>query len=78
MSPNKRRVSAKAITRDFLHVVETVVPKGGLDKTLDVMHEFHRGHRIEAHTGKGQRDKSGRDYIGWCFANPEIAAKFAS
>jgi hypothetical protein len=76
MSPNKRRVSAKAITRDFPHVVETVAPKGG--KTLDAMHEFHRRHRIEAHTGKGRRDKSGRDYIRWCFANPEIAAKFAS
>jgi len=77
MSPDKRRVSARAIARDFPHVVETVVPKGGLDKTLNAMHEFHRRHRIEAHTGKGRRDKSGRDYIRWCFANPEIAAKFA-
>ena len=77
MSPNKRRLSAKAITRDFPHVVETVVPKGGLDKTLVAMHEFHSRHMIEANTGKGRRDKSGRDYIRWCFANPEIAAKFA-
>ena len=52
MSPYKRRVSARAIARDFPHVVETVVPKGGLDKTFDAMHEFHRRHRIEAHTGK--------------------------
>ena len=35
----------------------------------DAMHEFHRRHSIEAHTGKGRRDKSGRDYIRWCFAN---------
>jgi len=77
MSPDKRRVSARAIERDFPHVVETVVPQGGLDKTLNAMHEFHRRHRIEAHTGKGRRDKNGRDYIRWCFANPEIAAKFA-
>ena len=77
MSPDKRRVSARAIERNFPHVVETVVPKGGLDKTLNAMHEFHRRHRIEAHTGKGRRDKNGRDYIRWCFANPEIAAKFA-
>ena len=68
MSPYKRRVSARAIARDFPHVVETVVPKGGLDKTLDAIHEFHRRHRIEAHTGKGRRDKSGRDYIRWCSA----------
>jgi len=77
MSPDKRRVSARAIERDFPHVVETVVPKGGLDKTSNAMHEFHRRHRIEAHIGKGRRDKNGRDYIRWCFANPEIAAKFA-
>ena len=58
MSPYKRRVSARAIERNFPHVVETVVPKGGLDKTLNAMHEFHRRHRIEAHTGKGRREHS--------------------
>ena len=78
MSRHKGRVSARTIARDFPHVVETLVPKGGVDKTLDAMHEFHSRHRIEAHTGKGWRDKSGRDYIRWCFANPEIAAKFAN
>ena len=78
MSRYTGRVSARAIERDFPHVVETVVPKGGLDKTLAGMHEFHKRHRIEAHTGKGRRDKNGRDYIRWCFANPGIAAKFAS
>ena len=63
MSLYKGRVSASAIERDFPHVVETVVPKGGRGKTLDAMHEFHKRHRIQAHTGKGQRDKNGRDYI---------------
>ena len=38
MSRYKGRVSARAIERDFPHVVETVVPKGGLGKTLDAMH----------------------------------------
>ena len=78
MSRYKGRVSARAIERDFPHVVETVVIKGGLGKTLDAMHEFHKLHGIEAHTGKGRRDKNGRDYIRWCFVNPGIAAKFAS
>ena len=32
MSRYKSRVSASAIERDFPHVVETVVPKGGLGK----------------------------------------------
>jgi hypothetical protein len=78
MTRYKGRVSAKTIERDFPHVVETVVPEGGLGKTLEAMHEFHKRHRIEACTGKGRRDKNGRDYIRWCFANPGIAAKFAS
>jgi hypothetical protein len=33
MTRYKHGVSAKAIERDFPHVVETVVPKGGLGKT---------------------------------------------
>ena len=41
------------------------------------MDEFHKCHGIQAHTGKGQRDKNGRDYIRWCFANPGITQKFA-
>jgi hypothetical protein len=68
MSRYKGRQSAKAIERDFPHVVETVVPEGGLGKTLDAMHDFHKHQGIEAHTGKGRRDKNGRDYIRWCFA----------
>jgi hypothetical protein len=78
MARYKGKVSARAIERDFPHVVETVVPDGGLGKTLDSMHEFHKRHKIEAHTGKGRRDKSGRDYIRWCFANPGTAGKFKS
>jgi hypothetical protein len=72
MARYKGRVSARAIERDFPHVVETVVPEGGLGKTLDAMHAFHKRHKIEAHTGKGRRDKNGRDYIRWCFANPDV------
>jgi hypothetical protein len=58
MSRFKGRVSARAIERDFPHVVETVVLKGGLGKTLVAMHEFHTLHGIDAHTGKGRRDKN--------------------
>jgi hypothetical protein len=47
--PLQRPHSASAFERDFPHVVETVVPKGGLGKTLDATHEFHKRHRIQAH-----------------------------
>jgi hypothetical protein len=52
--------------------------EGGLGKTLDAMHEFHERHGIEAYPGEGRRDKNGRDYIRWCFADAAIAAAFAS
>jgi hypothetical protein len=28
--------------------------------------------------GRGRRDENGRDYIRWCFADPETAKAFAS
>ena len=57
-------------------MVETVVPEGGLGKTLDAMHEFHKRHGIEAHTRKGRRDENNRDFIRWCFADEKMAEAF--
>jgi hypothetical protein len=78
MSRYKGRRSAKSIEKDFPHVVETIVPEGGLGKTLDAMHEFHKRHGVDAHTGKGRRDENNRDYIRWCFADAEMAKVFAA
>jgi hypothetical protein len=41
MTRYKGRQSAKAIERDFPHIVEMVVPEGGLGKRLDAMYDFH-------------------------------------
>jgi hypothetical protein len=70
----KGRTSFKTIERDFPHIVETVVPPGGLGKTLDAMYAWHQTRGIQAIHGRGRRDKNGRDYIRWCFADPTIAA----
>ena len=40
------------------------------------MDEFLNCHGIKDHTGKGRRDKNGRDYIRWCFASPGITQNF--
>ena len=37
MSRYKGRTSAKAIEKDFPHIVEMIVPLGGLGKKLDDM-----------------------------------------
>jgi hypothetical protein len=39
--PYKGRPSAKAIEKDFPHIVEMRLPLGGFGKTLDAMHEWH-------------------------------------
>jgi hypothetical protein len=77
MSRYKGRTSPKSIERDFPHIVETIVPLGGLGKTLDAMFEFHTRNGIRAINSTGRRDENGRDCIRWCFADREIAATFA-
>jgi hypothetical protein len=42
----KGRFSAKLIERDFPHIVEVVVPPGGLGTKLDAMYAFHTQHGI--------------------------------
>src|SRR5215813_7173709 len=76
MSRYKGRQSAEAVERDFPHLVEIVVPPGGLGNRLDAMYEFHTRHRIKPHRGQGKRDTNGIA-IRWCFADPALASAFA-
>jgi hypothetical protein len=77
MTSYKGQLSSKAIERDFPHIVEMVVPDGDFGKWLDAMYDFHARHGIQAQRGRWRRDKNGRDYIRWCFADPGLAAAFA-
>ncbi|MGB9658402.1 MAG: hypothetical protein WCB75_24780, partial [Pseudolabrys sp.] len=76
MSRYKGRATLKTIERDYPHVVEILVPEGGLGKQLNAMYEWHRARNIPVMRGRGRRDENNRDYIGWCFAT-SIAASFA-
>jgi hypothetical protein len=76
--PRYTPFSAKAIERDFPHIVEMRVPLGGFGTKLDAMHEWHTKRGIRALHLTGQRDENHRDYIRWCFADAETAAAFAS
>ena len=73
----KGRTSAKAIEKDFPHIVQMIVPLGGFGKKLDDMYEWHSTRGIEAMRGSGWRDESGRFYVRWCFANLITAQDFA-
>jgi hypothetical protein len=77
MSRYKDRQSAKAIEQDFPHFVEVVVPPNGLGNRLDAMYDFHAQRGIHPKRGHGRHDANG-SVIRWCFADPALAAAFAS
>ena len=62
MSRYKGRSSAKAIERDFPHIVEMAVPPNGFGRQLDLMYDWHRAHNIEARRGSGRREDD-RDIV---------------
>jgi hypothetical protein len=69
----KCRASAKYVEKQYPHHVDMVVPAGGLGNRLDAMYLFHTQHGITRQCGHGARD-----IIRWCFADAEIAKKFAT
>jgi hypothetical protein len=69
--------SAKAIEKNFPHIVQMIVPLGGFGKKLDDMYEWHWASDINAMRGNGWRDDSGRFYVRWCFANLITAQDFS-
>src|SRR5262245_65297201 len=71
------RSSAKTIAREIPYVVETVVPKGGLGRRLEDIHDFHRQRAITDHYVPGCRDRE-RDYIRWFFEELATAEAFAA
>ena len=77
MSRYKGRTDPKEIERAFPHIVQMIVPSGGFGMKLDDMYEWHWARGIEAMRGRGWRDKSGRLYVQWCFANLITAQDFA-
>jgi hypothetical protein len=77
MARNQNRMSPKAIKREFSHVVEVVVPAGGLGRRLNAMHGFHTARGIKACLGRGRREES-RDYLRWYFTHAATAEAFAA
>jgi hypothetical protein len=77
MARYKGQYGALRNERNFPHIVQIIVPPGGLGKRLDAMYDFHSRHGIQAKRGQGQYTK-GRNFIRWCFADLETAAAFAA
>jgi len=73
---DKASASPEDIERAFPYIVEMAVPETGFGARFDAMLEFHRRRNLEPHRGRDRREP-GRDFIRWCFADPDIAAEFA-
>ena len=73
----KGRQSAKAF-EDFPHVVDIVIPSGGLGPQLNAMYAFHARHGIEPKRGQWRSADGGGSVIRWCFAEQAVAGAFAS
>jgi hypothetical protein len=76
MNHYKGSASPEDIEKAFPYIVEMVVPEGGFGTGLDAMYEFHRRRNLEARRGRCRREQ-GRDFIRWCFADPDVATEFA-
>ncbi len=61
--------------RDLPYIVEIAVPENGLGNTLDVIAVFHMQLALEQKRGRG-RHEEGRDFVRWCFDDPQTAGQF--
>jgi hypothetical protein len=68
MTRYKGRVTPKKIARLYPHVVEVMVPPGGLGRRIYDMHAFHRQRGIRDQHLPRRRDDE-HDYSRWCFAD---------
>jgi hypothetical protein len=71
----KGRLSAKAIERDFPHIVEMAMPGNGFRAKTGDMATWHRQRGIEIHHGMGGY-REGVWYVRWCFLNETDAEAF--
>ena len=77
MSRYKGSQSAKVIEQQFPHIVDVVVPPGGLGPRLNAMYDFHTRHGIQPKRGQWRPGRDGGS-ITWCFADEALAGAFAS
>ena len=70
------RPSLKVVESKFSHHVEMLVPEGGFGQRLGAIQAWHDSKGIPATLGRSRRE-NGKEYIRWCFADPDLAVEFA-
>jgi hypothetical protein len=76
MTRRKGEITARMSERDFPHIVELLLPKGGFGLAFDAIEAFHRQRRIQSRRGRRQR-RDEQEYVRWCFARVMDADEFA-
>ena len=70
------RSSLNVVESKFSHHVEMLVPEGGFGRGLGAILAWHDSNGIPATLGRSRRE-DGKEYIRWCFADPDLAVEFA-
>jgi len=74
----KGEAPASANERDFPHIVEASLPKGGFDVRVSrEMEAFHKKRAIGPRFG-WSRHRNGAYYSRWCFASAALADEFCA
>jgi hypothetical protein len=61
--------------RDYPHIVELPVPRGGFRDTSFAIDDFHQERGVEIRRGQGSYEE-GQFYVRYCFADPVVADEF--
>jgi hypothetical protein len=68
---------SRAVEQAFPHFVDIALPPKGFGSKLDAVYDFHARRGIQPKRGHARHDANG-SVIRWCFADPALAARFAS
>jgi hypothetical protein len=73
MARRRGETTGRTNERDFPHIVELPVPRGGF--TSFPIDAFHQDRGIEIKQGQGSYEE-GQFYVRYCFADPLVADEF--
>jgi len=69
--------NASPIEQEYPHHIDILVPPDGLGTQLEAMYDFHTQNGINPQRDQARYSAKG-SVIRWCFADPDLAAAFAS
>jgi hypothetical protein len=75
MTRRRGEITGRMNERDFPHIVELPVPRGGFRDISFSIDAFHQERGVEIKRGQGSYE-GGQFYVRYCFADPVVADAF--